>query len=137
MQEQQIELVKKTWMVFQKIDPVLVGDVFYEKLFADHPSFRKMFTNSRDIQSKKVIDMLDFIVSRIDTIEELTKELRNLAARHTAYGVKPEYYRPVGIALLWMLQQGLGSDWSKETEDAWDACYRTISGIMIEENKAI
>lgn len=135
MTEQQIDLVKKTWLIFQKIDPVLVGEVFYEKLFAGHPSFKRMFTTSKEIQSKKIVDMLDFIISRIDTIEDLSEDLGNLAARHTSYGVKPEYYQPVGMALLWTLQQGLGSAWNKETAEAWDACYRTISGIMINGSK--
>src|SRR5215213_5615375 len=104
MTEQQIQLVKKTWMIFQKVDPELMGEVFYDKLFADHPSFRRMFTTAKQIQSRKIIAMLDLIVSRIDAIEELSEELRNLAMRHVHYGVKPEYYQPVGIALLWMLQ---------------------------------
>ena len=135
MTERQIDLVKKSWMIFQKIDPVLVGEVFYEKLFTDHPSFRRMFTTSKEIQSKKIVDMLDFIVSRIDTIEELSEELGNLAFRHTSYGVKTEYYQPVGVALLWTLQQGLGSAWNKDTEEAWDACYHTVSTIMIDGSK--
>jgi hemoglobin-like flavoprotein len=135
MTEEQIRLVKKTWMIFQKVDPVLVGEVFYEKLFTDHPSFQRMFITPRQAQSKKIIVMLNLIVSRLDTLGYLKEELKDLAVRHVNYGVKPEYYRPVGIALLWMLQQGLGCDWNEEVGEAWDACYRTISGIMIEESK--
>ena len=132
MTEQQTKLIKTTWATFQKIDPLLVGGVFYEKLFSDHPSFRRMFSNTKETQSEKIIAMLNYIVSHIETIEELSESLKNLAARHLNYGVKPEYYRSVGIALLWMLQQGLGSDWDNEVREAWTACYNTISGIMLE-----
>jgi hemoglobin-like flavoprotein len=132
MTEQQIQLVKKTWMIFQKIDPVLVGEVFYDMLFTEYPSFKRMFATSKQTQSKKIIAMLNLIVAHIDSIEDLSEELRNLAVRHVYYGVKPEYYRPVGIALLWMLKQGLGNDWNEKVKEAWHACYQTIAAIMIE-----
>ena len=135
MTELQTNLIRKTWATFQKIDPVLVGGVFYEKLFSDHPSYKRMFSKTNEIQSEKIVAMLNFIVSHIDTIEELSESLRNLAVRHLQYGVKPEYYGPVGVALLWMLQQGLGSDWNREVMEAWNACYSTVSGIMIEAGK--
>lgn len=132
MTERQIKLVKKTWRIFQKIDPVLVGEVFYEKLFTEHPSFRRLFTSPTHAQAKKLIAMLDVIISRIDRMDHLAEDLRKLAARHVHYGVKPEYYPPVGVALLWMLQQGLGESWNEETGQAWQACYDTIARIMIE-----
>jgi len=135
MNERQIEMVRKTWMILQKIDPVLVGEVFYDKLFSDNPSYRIMFKDSKQAQAKKIITMLDMIVSRIDDVENISGELKKLAAWHTSHGIKSEQYRPVGIALLWMLEQALGNDWNEEVKAAWNACYRTISEIMIEEGR--
>lgn len=135
MNEQQMQLVKKSWMIFQRVDPVLMGEVFYEKLFSEHPSFRRLFTTSTQIQSKKLIAMLNFVISHIDNKAELSEELKKLGARHVNYGVKPEYYKPVGVALLWMLQQGLANDWNEEVNAAWKACYSTMSEIMIEASK--
>jgi len=135
MNDRQIEMVRKTWMILQKIDPMLVGEVFYDKLFSDNPSFRIMFKDSKQTQAKKIIAMLDMIVSRIDDIQNISGQLKNLATRHSSYGIKSEHYRPVGIALLWMLEQALGNDWNEEVRAAWNACYRTISEIMIEESK--
>ena len=135
MNAQQIEMVRKTWAIFQKIDPVLVGEVFYDKLFNDNPPFRRMFKESKQIQAKKIIAMLDQIVKHIDTVGNISHELKNLGARHRSYGVKSAYYRPVGVALLWMLEQGLGSDWNEEVKAAWNECYHTISEIMIDEDR--
>ena len=131
MTQQQINVVTKTWSIFQKIDPVLVGEVFYEKLFTEHPSFKRLFTSSTQAQARKLIGMLDVIISRIDRLDDLGGDLQKLAIRHVHYGVKPEYYPPVGVALLWMLQQGLGEGWDDEVAAAWQACYDTIAGIMI------
>lgn len=132
MNAQQILLIKKTWTIFQKIDPVLIGEVFYEKLFTLQPSFQRMFHTSRQVQSKKLIDMLSTIVNRIDALEALTTELKQLAWRHVNYGVKPEYYHSVGIALMWTLEQGLGNDWNQDVSEAWKACYHSIAASMIE-----
>ena len=75
--------------------------------------------------------MLSTIVGRLDRLDELTEEIKQLALRHVDYGVKASHYRAVGSALLWTLQQGLGADWNKEVEAAWEACYGILSNTMI------
>ncbi len=131
MTEEQIALVKKTWKIFRDIDPALIGDVFYSKLFIEVPQVKHLFKTSRDIQSKKLVEMLSMIVGRLDRLDELTEDIKQLALRHVNYGVKVSHYRAVGAALLWTLQQGLGADWDKEVEAAWEACYRILSDTMI------
>ena len=132
MTAEQIALVKKSWKVFRDIDPVLIGDVFYSKLFIDVPHLRHLFKTSRDVQSKKLIDMLSAIVGRLDRLDELTEDIQQLAIRHVSYGAKPEHYRAIGRTLIWTLKQGMGGDWTPEIEDAWTSCYKTLSDTMIK-----
>jgi hemoglobin-like flavoprotein len=132
MTETQITLVKNTWKLFRDIDPVVVGDVFYSKLFLDFPQAKPMFHTAAPVQSRKLIEMINIIVGRLDRMEELTEEIERLAIRHVGYGVKPAHYELVGKALLWTLQQGLGKDWNDEVESAWTACYVLISETMIQ-----
>ena len=131
MTREQILLVKKTWNIFREIDPVLVGDVFYSKLFFDMPYLEKLFHTPREEQSRKLIEMLSIIVGRLDTLEELTEEIKQLAIRHVQYGVKEQHYKAVGTALLWTLQQGLGKDWDEEVKGAWASCFNILSTTMI------
>jgi len=131
MTKEQISLVKKTWNIFREIDPVLVGDVFYSKLFFDMPHLENLFHNSKNAQAKKLVDMLSVIVGRLDNLEELMGEIQQLATRHVQYGVKEQYYKAVGTALLWTLQQGLGKDWDEKVKEAWTSCFQTLSDIMI------
>jgi len=131
MTERQITLVKSSWKIFRDIDPVLIGDVFYSKLFLELPQVKPLFKTPRDKQSRKLIEMLNVIVGRLDRIEELTDEIRQLAVRHVDYGVKAAHYKAVGEALLWTLQQGLGKDWTDEVNDAWTVCYKILSDTMI------
>lgn len=127
----QILLVKKSWSIFREIDPVLVGDVFYSKLFFDMPYLEKLFHTPKDEQSRKLIEMLSVIVGRLDRLEELTEEIKQLASRHVRYGVKEQHYKAVGTALLWTLRQGLGNDWNEKVSEAWATCFQILSETMI------
>lgn len=131
MNQEQIKLVKQSWRLFRNIEPSIVGDLFYSKLFADHPSLRKMFPKDMNQQYTKLIDTITVIVIRLDHLELITGEIAAMAQRHTGYGVKPEHYKLVGEALLWTLEKGLGKDWTPEVKDAWITCYTLLSTTMI------
>lgn len=131
MTKEQILLVKKSWSIFREIDPVLVGDVFYSKLFFDMPHLEKLFHTPKEEQSRKLIAMLSLIVGHLDSLEELTEEIKQLAIRHVQYGVKEQHYKAVGTALLWTLRQGLGNDWNEKVNEAWATCFQILSDTMI------
>lgn len=131
MTDDQISLVKKSWKIFREIDPILVGDVFYSRLFVKTPHVKHLFKSSKAEQSKKLIDMISMIIGRLDRLNEITEEIKQLAIRHVQYGVKPAHYVLVGDALLWTLQQGLGNDWTPDVQEAWVKCYTTLSDTMI------
>jgi hemoglobin-like flavoprotein len=131
MTQKQIQIIKKSWRIFMKIDPVAVGGLFYDKLFHEFPELEKMFTNSREEQAKKLIEMVNVVVMRLDRLTELTEDIRQMAIRHVAYGVVPVHYEQVGAALLWTLERGLGSDWTPELAGAWTQCYTLLADTMI------
>jgi len=131
MTREQIITVKKSWRLFRQVSPQLLGGVFYEKLFAEHPNLRRMFRTPIDTQSEKLVDMLNVIVFHLDKLDTLSDEVEGLAQRHLSYGVKREHYRYVGDALAWTIRQGLGNDWNEEVEAAWKACYDHLSGLML------
>jgi len=131
MTDAQIRLVKSSWKVLRQIDPLLIGDVFYSKLFVAYPKLESLFTSSRESQSAKLIDTLSMLVSGLDDTPALEEELSQLAIRHIRYGVKHVDYDAVGEALLWTIRQALGSDWNEEMGLAWTACYNMIAATMI------
>ena len=61
------------------------------------------------------------------------KAAKALAVKHVAYGVTAAHYKPVGEALIWTLEQGLGPDFTPEVKDAWLSAYGALSGVMIAE----
>jgi len=132
MTEEQISLVKRTWIYFRELDPVLVGDVFYGKLFLDAPELKPMFHASHEEQSKKVVDMLSVIVGHLQVLGQLDEEITQLAKRHVQYDVQAHHYQLVREALLWTLRQGLGRDWNEKVKDAWAACFTKLADTMIK-----
>jgi hemoglobin-like flavoprotein len=138
MTQEQKQLVKSTWSLVESIDPVVVGGLFYNQLFEIAPELKHMFRKPVDEQSKKLLAMIGYIISRLDRIETVLAEVERLASRHVSYGVKPEHYATVGDALLWTLEKGLGKNWNEEVKEAWTACYLLLANVMInatEEKK--
>jgi nitric oxide dioxygenase len=48
-----------------------------------------------------------------------------------------DLYVPVGSALLWTLEQGLGDAFTAETREAWATTYRVLAGTMMEAAREI
>ena len=76
---------------------------------------------------------LAVVVSGLTDLDAILPAASRLAKHHVSYGVKPSHYAPVGAALLWTLEKGLGDDWTPDLADAWTAAYGTLSGYMIEQ----
>ncbi|HYE56596.1 MAG TPA: globin domain-containing protein [Chitinophagaceae bacterium] len=128
--DDEILLVKRSWRMLQGIDPAIIGETFYSKLFSDNPAVRKMFPSEMRDQYKKLVDMISIIVARLDRIHELADDIARTAAHHHQYGVRTNHYKLVGDALLWTLEQGLGNSWTPAVKDAWAKCYISIANLM-------
>ena len=133
--EKQITLVKKSWGLLRNVDPVLLGDVFYRKLFIDDPALKSLFHSSREEQAKKLVEMLSLIILRLDRLDTIEQEISSLAKRHVGYGTTEKHYDEVGSALIWTLKQGLREEWNEELEEAWLACYTHLASVMIAATK--
>lgn len=107
------------------------ADRFYGILFEMAPPLRELFVNDLERQGAQLMSKLGFIVAEIGDIEGLAPVLEDLALRHLAYGVKPEHYPLVGSALLRMLEECLGDDFTPETRAAWVKTYDELSARMI------
>jgi hemoglobin-like flavoprotein len=129
--KKEIALIRKSWNQVRKVDPIILGDILYSKLFYDNPWLRKMFPEDTERQYRKFIVMLDTIVARLETLGELKGDIVMMAKQHANYGVKPEHYNMVGKALLLTLQKTLDKDWTDEVRSAWVNCYAILSGTMI------
>ena len=135
MTPEQIKLVQQS---FAKVAPIAdtAAAMFYERLFETAPAVKPLFRADMSDQRKKLMATLAAVVAGLGNIESILPVASALAKRHVGYGVKPEHYAPVGAALLWTLERGLGPAWNGELAAAWSAAFGTLSQFMIAEAAA-
>lgn len=109
--------------------------LFYEKLFAAHPSLRPMFSrNSPGAQQKMFAQKLAAIVDSVDQPDVLLAEAKAIARSHATYGIRPEMYAWVGEALLASLREAVGpGEWTPEAEAAWGEAYAAVAQAVLSE----
>ena len=118
------------------MDMETVGGLFYNRLFEIAPEVKFMFSKTAmPEQSKKLLTMLSYVIAKLDKLEDIIDEVAKLAQRHEGYGVKADHYTAVGTALLFTLEQGLGTQWNKELRAAWTEVYTVLSEAMINAAK--
>ena len=123
-------LIRKSWA---KVVPIAdqAATLFYQRLFEIDPSVRALFRDTdMSSQRKKLLQVLNVAVSSLDNLGALAKTVEDLGRRHAGYGVKDSHYDSVGVALLWTLEQGLGSAWTTDTAVAWKEVYGFLSTVM-------
>ncbi len=132
MTPQEIASVQSSWRLLRNLDPQMVGDLFYSKLFLEHPELRAMFPKDMTEQHQKLIGKFNIVIARLDHLDDLKQDIAALARRHVEYGVIPGHYTSVGAALLWTLERGLGDDWTPAVAAAWQTWYHVLSSEMIQ-----
>jgi hemoglobin-like flavoprotein len=128
-------IIKTTWssLIAQ---PEWAGEIFYEKLFELDPSLRDMFPPNMQHQVGKLIDMITYMVSRMQAMPDIQKDIDAMAVRHAGYGVHDTHYATVGAALLSMLETLLKDQWDEEARQAWAELYNIWSSSMIYASRA-
>ncbi len=127
----QILLVKKSWRRVREIDPLLLAQTFYDKLFTLHPPLRNLFRSDMESQYRKFLDTFNLVIMRIDSLDSIDKEIFNLAGKHVDYGAKPEHYLAMGVTFIDTLKECLEDEWNAETEQAWKICFELLSTKML------
>ncbi|GLS17316.1 hemoglobin [Labrys miyagiensis] len=132
MTPREIDLVQTS---FAKVIPIAdtAAGLFYERLFEIAPEVRPMFPADLAEQRRKLMAALGMVVGGLRKLDAILPAVKTLAVRHVGYGVSAAHYAPVGEALVWTLQQGLGEGFSAETREAWLLAYRLLAGAMIAE----
>ena len=106
---------------FAKVVPISdeAAALFYGRLFEIAPELKPLFHGDMTEQGRKLMSTLAVVVNGLSHLETILPAASALAKRHVGYGVKAEHYAPVGAALLWTLERGLGTQWTPELAAAW------------------
>lgn len=123
-------LVQEIWKQFE---PVAADHArfFYDKLYELDPEARALFsTTNMDEQRHRLMETIAYLTAEIADTERFVTDLVALGRRHGGYGVRDSDYDAAGVALLWTLEQALGSAFTPEARDAWNEAYQAMASVM-------
>lgn len=113
-------------------------DVFYARLFAAAPAVKPLFAGT-DLRKQKTMLLGTLVLLRksLRDLDAIVPKLRELGARHVAYGAQPEHYPVVGAVLIASMAEIAGEAWRPEYERAWGEAFAIVAGAMIEGAESV
>lgn len=131
MTPDQVHLVEVS---FSKVKPISeqASGLFYDRLFEIKPELRPLFKGSIKEQGRLLMVTIATAVALLRRPNQLEHAVEDLGARHANYGVRIDHFEPVGEALIWALEKGLGPEFTTEVKAAWVAMYRVVTITMIK-----
>ncbi|MFF0544785.1 FAD-binding oxidoreductase [Nocardia thailandica] len=103
---------------------------FYGHLFAQNPRLRELFPPNMDMQPKRMMTAIQFVLDNLEDFDRAQHFLEQLARDHRKYGVQPEHYDLAGHAFLAALRTYHGNRWTRELEEGWGDIGILISASM-------
>lgn len=131
MTPSQVKLVQDSFKLVEPIAPQ-AADLFYGRLFEIAPHVRPLFPADLSSQKDKLMGMIGTAVNNLHQVETIIPAVQDLGRRHVAYGVTAAHYKPVGEALIWTLEKGLGDKFTPDVKEAWVTTYTTLEGVMTD-----
>ena len=129
MTPEQVALVQES---FKQVQPIAghAADLFYGRLFEIAPQVRPLFPQDLTEQKHKLMSMLTTAVVNLHRVGEIVPAVQDLGRRHAGYKVTAEHYQPVGEALIWTLERGLGDAFTSPVKAAWVEAYTALAKVM-------
>ena len=107
--------------------------VFYRRLFERAPQVRPLFAHvDMTRQRSMLLAALVLLRKSLRNLDPIVPKLRELGARHVAYGATPDAYPVVGEVLIASMAEIAGDDWRGEYTQAWAEAYAVVQAVMLE-----
>jgi hemoglobin-like flavoprotein len=124
----QIDLVRRS---FDSIRHREFAGTFYRRFFELAPEAQSLFPNDLERQYLALMDMMAAIIGALDKRELFQSITTYSGLRHARFGAKPAHFSAFGDALIWSLEQQLGSSFNSELRWAWQRLYDAVRNKMI------
>jgi hemoglobin-like flavoprotein len=108
-------------------------DAFYTRLFETAPAVQPLFANT-DLRKQKAMLLATLVLLRksLRDLEAIAPKLRQLGARHVAYGALPEHYPVVAEVMLASMAEIAGDAWTDDIAAAWAGALGLVATAMLE-----
>lgn len=111
-------------------DKGAAGAELYDKLFQLDPSLKPLFKGNMGRQGEKLVESLGLAVRNLNNPYALEEGFRRMGERHRLYGVREQDYETMRQAMVWMLEQKLGTDFTNEIRTSWNTMFDLVATMM-------
>jgi hemoglobin-like flavoprotein len=113
-------------------------DTFYARLFDTAPAVRPLFAHT-DLRRQKgmLLGALVLLRKSLRDLDAIVPKLRELGARHVAYGAQPAHYPVVGRVLIASMAEVAGLAWQPRYERAWTTAFDVVACTMLDGAAAV
>jgi hemoglobin-like flavoprotein len=105
--------------------------MFYGLLFERYPHLRELFPKDMTGQRMKLSQTLAWIVTYLDSHDQVLNLIRELGKRHVGYGAKPEHYPLIRDTLVEAMGRTAGAEWSEGRAEDWRLSIDLIARHMM------
>lgn len=117
-----------------------ITDLFYSKLFRQHPELQHIFNMANQAQgeqSRALAESVFMYATNVDALQNLGPMVSRIAHKHASLQVAPEHYPIVGKYLLEAIQDHLGLEPEHPVLGAWAEAYGQLAGLFIRTEEGI
>jgi hemoglobin-like flavoprotein len=108
-------------------------DNFYTRLYEAAPGVEPLFDHT-DLPKQRAMVLATLVLLRksLRDFDSIAPKLRELGARHVAYGARPEHYPVAAEVLLASMADIAGEAWTPQVEAAWAGALGLVATAMLE-----
>ncbi|XP_022090881.1 uncharacterized protein LOC110979416 [Acanthaster planci] len=137
-------LVQGSWKAVEK-DLDNLGAALFVRLLGKNPAIKYLFPfgklnlspenlqHNPDLRAhgKGVMETIGTAVNTLNELDKLVPFLKDLGARHKAYGAKPEHFKPLAEAFMLTLKDGLPPKvFNSDVQGAWENVLQVVAEVM-------
>jgi hemoglobin-like flavoprotein len=127
----QVEILEQSFDLVAPCGDALV-ERFYQRVFDVNPELQELFA-STDMATQKRILLSTLVLLRksLRDLGAIVPALQSLGVKHAGFGVRPEDYAAIGVALLGTMAELGGAEWRPEYSAAWAEAYGVVQATML------
>lgn len=128
--ESQIQLIAYSWEVLCEYPQSM--NVFYDHLFEIAPETIHFFPDDISHQSDKLAHTMNFIVSNLEQLDNISDTIKDLGRFHNKIEIEPKHYIHLRVALIKTIKDNMGIKYHEEIGEAWDSVLYQLSQLMLK-----
>ena len=129
MTPEYVRIVQSSWAQVQPIKET-AGQFFCDRLLQADPSLTCLSRVDKRQRGANFLRVIDVAVKGLGRQDRIAHLMRKLGSRHADCAAREFRYYSISAALLGMLRDCLGADFTPIVKDAWETVFGELAATM-------